>query len=226
MSLILQAVVASLVYQQSPSQEPAPFTRTYTLKEQCIYSLSMDLPNDSFVKGLKATISVNVVKFLPDKTPQVAFKTLKYVDLNNPAKSKQPDSQTCLIEKYNIPANIRIMDTNMVYLFLAAASPTPDKVIKVGDEIPMEMSFPDGKLELKGKGKFLSVDAAKRTATIEWTYNSRINNMDMGTMKFTSTYDQANYALIKSTGAMNFGGPDGLSSTVNITKTVTEKVIK
>jgi len=223
MSLFLSALVASLAVQQGTSQEPAPFTRSYTLKEQSVYSLSMDSKE---MGGVKATITLDVVKFLPDKTPQVAFKTPKYVDSNNPSNSKQPDSQVCLIGKYNIPANIRIMDTNMVYLLLAAASPTPDKVIKVGDEIVMDMSFPDGKLELKGKGKFLSVDAAKRTSTIEWTYGQRINNRDMGTMKLTTTYDQTNYAMTKSTGTINVGGPDGLYFTVNISKVVAAKAAK
>lgn len=223
MSLLIATIAASLIAQQGPSQEPTPFTRTYALKEQVSYSLA----TKSDIAGtLTATISLNVVKFLPDKVPQVIFKTSKCVDSNRPKNTKQPDEQSCLIGKNNLPASIRIMDTNMVYLFLVAAGPTPDKVVKVGDVFPMNIDIPDGQLKLKGQGTLKSVDAEKRTATVEWVYSQTINNVEAGHMRFTSTYDQTNYSLLKSTGSIDLGDPNDILMTVSISKAVAPKAVK
>lgn len=223
MSLSLSTLIVASILQPGAAQEPAAFTRTYALKEQTVYSMTMDAKPFG---SATATIVLDVLKFWPDKTPQVLFRTTKVVDVAPMKTSRLPEDQSCLIGKNNLPVSIRIMGPSALYLYLVAASPTPDKAIKVGDEVPMNISFPDAQIELKGKGKFVSADTAKRTATIEWTYKHFMQGKELANLRFTSTYDQTNYSLVKSTGRFDLGDPNEVIMSVSIAKVVATKAAK
>ena len=196
---------------QAPPTAAAPFARVYKLKEQVAFRI---LLNEKVAGDLKAVVQLNVLKFLPKGVPQILLKTTEYTQTQS-TTYENPDEQTCLFTAHNVPdSGLKVMHANFVYMFLAVAGATPDKVVKVGDEFPLSISYEDSSVTLKGGGKFTSVDAIKKTATVDWKYAFLMAGHEYGSFAFASVYEQANYCLVKSTGVFDGPGPTHLEVAV------------